>query len=135
MTMFIARVATGETRKRFDDKRVKISESDAMVKARETAVSSGSGSAEGIEKNSFSRTATGGSRVTKTQRAKVTYEPNIDISNDIGAAVEEWLINARILKVVPYDELDGPPTLEELVDEGTFNKTGKLPRKVQKQYH
>ena len=133
MTMFIARVATGETRKRFDDKRVKISESDAMEKARETAVSSGSGSAEGIEKNSFSRTATGGSRETKTRRAKVTYEPNIDLSNDIGAAIEEWLINADY-EVVPYEELDDVPTLEELVDEGAFNKTGKLPRKVQKQY-
>ena len=133
MSLFVARVATGKTKKKFDEKRVRISESSSMEKRRETAVSSGSGSAEGIEKDKFSRRATGGSRELKTRRAKITYEPNLDISADIGNAIEEYLNNAGY-EAVPYDELDDVPTLEELVEDGVFKKSGRLPKRIEKKY-
>jgi len=133
MTFFVARVATGQNHKKFDEKRVKISESSSAEKHRETAVSTGSGSVEAIEKEKFSRNATGGSRESKLRRAVITYEPSIDISLDIGPAIEEVLIDNGF-DPVPYDELDEVPTLEELVEEGAFSKTGKLSKKYEKKF-
>jgi len=121
MTFFVARVATGQNHKKFDEKRVKISESSSAEKHRETAVSTGSGSVEAIEKEKFSRNATGGSRESKLRRAVITYEPSIDISLDIGPAIEEVLIDNGF-DPVPYDELDEVPTLEELVEEEAEEK-------------
>jgi hypothetical protein len=129
MTFFVARVQTGQDKKVFDEKRTKISESSSVNKQRETGASSASGSVDSIEKDKFSRRATGGSRVKKTRRAKVTYVPSIPISEDIGSAIEEYLNDAGY-DVAEYDDLEGGPSLRDLIKDGFFDSDGRLDRKI-----
>jgi hypothetical protein len=133
VTLFVARVATEQTQKKFDDRRTKVSESDSAGKQRETAASSASGSVESIEKQKFSRRSSGGSRVKRTKRAKLTYEPELEISGSVGSAIGEVLVAAGY-ETVPYDELDVEPLDEVLENGGGFKKNGKLKKKLIKEY-
>jgi hypothetical protein len=64
---------------------------------------------------------------------EVTYEPNLEISENAGSAIGEFLMAAGY-DTVSYDELD-VELLDEIFDNGgNFRKNGKLKTKVIREY-
>ena len=125
----MARVQTSV--KRFDTKRTKISAGESAESVRETSGGNQGKSVDAIEKERFSKTQTGGSKVRK--RDKIEYEPSAELSESLTSVFKEFIQEAGF-EPESYEDLEGVPMFDELIDEGAFRKTGKLPSRVRKQY-
>jgi len=125
----VARVQTSV--KSFDTKRTRISAGERAESVRETSGGSKGKSVDAIEKESFSKTQTGGSRVRKQD--KIKYEPNAELTESLMNVFAENLEEAGF-ELTDYTDLEGVPMFDELMDDGTFRKTGKLPTRTKKAY-
>jgi len=125
--MFIARVAVSQ--KAFDAKRTTVRESDSTAVLEEESASDGTRSVDSSRAKSLDIERSGGS--TERKRDAVSYEPNIEISEEVAFAVEEQLVNAGF-EPMEIDQLEGVPLLDEIVDE--MRDSGRLPTRIRKQY-
>ena len=127
--MFIARVAVSQ--KAFDAKRTTVRESDSTAVLEEESASDGTRSVDSSRAKSLDIERSGGSTVRK--RDETSYEPNIDVGEDIAGAVEEQLVNAGFepMDISDLEEF-GVPFLDEVYDE--MRDSGRLPTRMRKQY-
>lgn len=125
--MFVARVES--SRKAFQDKTTSIRETDDSALLDESSVSDGESSVDSTRARSLSVTTSGGS--TERKRDKVSYEPSIEISEEVAYSVEEFLVNAGF-EPMAIDQLDGVPFLDELVDD--MRDSARMPTRIQKMY-
>ena len=122
--MFIAR--TESERKSFDAKRTSVVETDSSQSQVAEDASSDSRSVTSSREKTFDLKKSGGS--TSRKRDKVSYEFNLDLSEDIAASVGEHLVNAGF-EPMAMDELDGVPYLDEI---GPKLRRGRLPGRILK---
>ena len=123
--MFVARVET--TRKAFLDKTKTISEIDNSAMLDETTISNEEGSVDKSRERSLSVATAGGS--TERKRDQVSYEPSIEISEEVAFSVEEYLVNAGF-EPMSIDQLDGVPYMDEIMDE--MRENASLPTRTQR---
>ena len=125
--MFVARVES--FRKAYQDKTTSVRETDDSALLDESIVSDGESNVDSTRERSLSVETSGGS--TERKRDKVSYEPSIEISEEVAYAVEEFLVNAGF-EPMAIDQLDGVPFLDELVDE--MRDSARMPTRIQKLY-
>lgn len=113
-SLFIARVVTSQ--KNFEKRVTKVEKSESNAVVQEENASDVTSSVDSIDQKSISSTQTGGS--TQQKRAKVTYEPNADIGEDVAYTIEEFLADAGF-EPMSVDELTdyGAPFLDEIYGE------------------
>lgn len=125
--LFVARVET--SRKTYDTKRTDVSKTRENAVLKEESSSSDTSSVDAHESETLSVEESGGSSTRK--RDKVEYEVSIEISEDLGSAIEEQL-NEAGFAAMDVEDLEDVPFLDELAEEGGFRASGGLPSRVKK---
>ncbi|MBT5081703.1 MAG: hypothetical protein HOK21_25405 [Rhodospirillaceae bacterium] len=125
--MFIARQEV--SRQSYDAKRTSVSGTESSASLQEESASNGTTSIDSSRTKSLTVKRTGGSTVRK--RDNVSYEPSIEISEEVAYAVEEQLVDAGF-EPMGIDELDNVPLLDEII--GKMKKSGRLPKRIEKSY-
>jgi hypothetical protein len=123
-----------EARQNFDTRQVTVSERDATESVQTTIGEDGTTTLEGVTTSSTSRSASGGSATD--QRANDTYVANTALSQDLGAAIKEELVDAGFEPIEVEDIAEDYDLLflDELVDEGLIREDGTLPRRTLNEY-
>jgi hypothetical protein len=115
-SVLIARVKG--TSKKYDNKRVNISESDALDSVTQRAASNGNDSVDSAGTKTFSRKASGGS--TTRKRTMTTWEIDESYQETLVGAIEESLVDAGF-EPMDYNDLSeyGAPYMDEIYKEAT----------------
>jgi len=125
--LFIARVITSS--KDFDAKRTTVNESESSASLKEESASDGTSSIDSATSKSIDVKRSGGS--TEKKRARIEYEPDEDLAEDVAGAVYEELVNAGF-EPMDVSELDDMPSFDELIDQ--LKPSGRLPGRILKQF-
>ena len=130
--LFVARVELG--RQSYKTKVTDVKKSNSESVLNEESASDGTSSVDSTSTSSMTVEQSGGS--SKKKRDKVEYEANSEISESVGYAVEEQLVNAGFEPMDGQDLADefDLPYLEDIIDQNLLRKNGSFPKKLIKQY-
>lgn len=131
--LFIARTTTGKTV--FQDKVTNVAQQKSADNTNTTVASDGTSNVAGVSQESLAVSTTGGS--TEIKADELVYEVNNSLSNTLGQAIGQYLVDAGF-EPISADELvdnsDNLYYLDEMIDEGMFRDDGTMPRRLLNRY-